>query len=1031
MSHLRNTSAERSRKLSMQGDGRGTLLRMNTPDIYGQSIPPVPLTSHYDSLKRDVNSSRSDLDKVNTESSRSRCHSHAANSTHYEVDSFVTSEHAVSEVSYPPLTENNLAIVRQDSQCSRHGKYISTPSTNWKWTWGDLPIKFSDPSIADLHSLTTNVALLKKKHVSTGDTPKNEESGIITIVSQDIGLDLSVSEGTLHNTNGCMAENKSNLVSPSVTESAQWISDDTQLANESSKSINELMIESNVCEYLEARSNSMVTTSVERVCDMGLPPLRRNTSTATAVEVAAALTAGASNRILSLCAHILSGEPNAPEGLPTSPTDLKRLLLRYAVSEEQFEKSPVEVVTNPNLVVVVNDLLIPWRLVHAHLTSLLSPEGDDDSCVSGGGTNDMLNDSSNHCGDTNKEFAVTWAGTNLNSWGLDSVAPTISNSLVKSDKDNNVDDDDYGLIESFSDRSSTLDNRTSIMSKEGDTPFIDDSGELLYGAYACYFKSSANEGEINMWSKDSVNWNSSTDLTKMRFHMFKSFTLGHDEHVPDLLRPYVDASIDKDSCMRSNASEVIDDSEDSVVLTSTDESCIAGLVSGDRHKDKFGNTKSRLSKGLNPMPSLQASRSHESGLDSLMSSLSELDMSKSLNILENHEQDTFVAASEVEGRDTAPIGPCDVATVGNIAKSILEVENYAEGKVSIDVQVDTLEDISPEDIRPGPARGDITNTDESDTESFYSLNVDDIESCSSVNQDSVERRSSLDVDVKESDDLRDLPRSRKYLYRKSLVPSQGQLKAMNLVNGQNEITFIVEGEDPVQAHVYVWPPDAKIIVADIEGAVFVTSGGKSLGKLAMSLWGGSSSAQKDTHEGLAQLFNNIASNGYHFLYIATTPNASSKDDLLKSQHTDGPSLPLGPVFLPPDALIQTFGRERTDLYKAAALRGVRTLFSKGHHNPYHAAFGAHEKDVRAFDRCGLPLGRTFLVNEKGEITTVTSAAVKRSFAHMNAMLHEVFPTINDLFSRSQHSSVSKSSTAVEDAYGDFNFWRVPPKLLHL
>lgn len=238
---------------------------------------------------------------------------------------------------------------------------------------------------------------------------------------------------------------------------------------------------------------------------------------------------------------------------------------------------------------------------------------------------------------------------------------------------------------------------------------------------------------------------------------------------------------------------------------------------------------------------------------------------------------------------------------------------------------------------------------------------------------------------------------------------------------------------------YVWPPDAKVIVADIEGALFVTKGGKSLGKLAMSLWGGGglltlgsrSGAQKETHEGLAQLFNNIADNGYHFLYITTSPNASSKDDLLKSQQMGGPSgLPLGPVFLPPDALIQTFGRDRTDLYKAAALRGVRTLFAAGQHNPYHAAFGALEKDVRAFDRCGLPRGRTFLVNEQGEITTVTSATVKRTFQDMNAMLHEVFPTISDAFCCEKATS-AKSSSAAEDAYGDFNFWRVPPTLLRL
>lgn len=85
-------------------------------------------------------------------------------------------------------------------------------------------------------------------------------------------------------------------------------------------------------------------------------------------------------------------------------------------------------------------------------------------------------------------------------------------------------------------------------------------------------------------------------------------------------------------------------------------------------------------------------------------------------------------------------------------------------------------------------------------------------------------------------------------------------------------------------------------MADIEQAIFV-SGGSSGGSgplaLVMSLWG-SSSARRETHEGLAQvshtgiyvsikiitfvmqLFNCIADNGYRFLYIATKPDASQK-----------------------------------------------------------------------------------------------------------------------------------------------------------
>jgi phosphatidate phosphatase PAH1 len=59
----------------------------------------------------------------------------------------------------------------------------------------------------------------------------------------------------------------------------------------------------------------------------------------------------------------------------------------------------------------------------------------------------------------------------------------------------------------------------------------------------------------------------------------------------------------------------------------------------------------------------------------------------------------------------------------------------------------------------------------------------------------------------------------------------------------------------VTANIFVWPEDVKVVVADIEGAIFVSGGSSSSGPLGlmMSLWG-SSSARRETHVGLAQVF---------------------------------------------------------------------------------------------------------------------------------------------------------------------------------
>ena len=87
-----------------------------------------------------------------------------------------------------------------------------------------------------------------------------------------------------------------------------------------------------------------------------------------AAAIAAAL---GSDRILSLCAHVLSSELS-----PRSEEELITTLREHAVSPEEFSNNPLDILNNPNLVVVVNNLLIPWRLIHSHLTSTPSTPRD-------------------------------------------------------------------------------------------------------------------------------------------------------------------------------------------------------------------------------------------------------------------------------------------------------------------------------------------------------------------------------------------------------------------------------------------------------------------------------------------------------------------------------------------------------------------------------------------------------------------------------------------------------------------------------
>ena len=102
-----------------------------------------------------------------------------------------------------------------------------------------------------------------------------------------------------------------------------------------------------------------------------------------------------------------------------------------------------------------------------------------------------------------------------------------------------------------------------------------------------------------------------------------------------------------------------------------------------------------------------------------------------------------------------------------------------------------------------------------------------------------------------------------------------------------------------------------------------------------------------------QLFNKIVKNGYHILYMTNKPitdSSSTRQDLSSSIcHASLSRLPPGPVFLPPEALIRAFGAEQTEVFTAAAMRGIRALFPP-HHSPFHAAFVAEPKNIPAYQR---------------------------------------------------------------------------------
>ena len=230
------------------------------------------------------------------------------------------------------------------------------------------------------------------------------------------------------------------------------------------------------------------------------------------------------------------------------------------------------------------------------------------------------------------------------------------------------------------------------------------------------------------------------------------------------------------------------------------------------------------------------------------------------------------------------------------------VEGDCDGDTDQEADTLSLHDIPLDQISPEPAGGDFYD---SDTESYLSLSLDDGEA------------------VKENP-LR--AKSRKYRYRRVLVPSQEQLQSLDLCDGENEVSFELMGQESKGAYstpllrnqLFVWPHDAKIVIIDIEGAITaVNKGGTGWG-----MGGFLSAPRTAVHNGVAKLLTNIHGNGYHILYIAqsTSTALGTKEHLAKVAAGSDIKLPPGPVFQSPDSLIRAYGAARTDLFKAAALR---------------------------------------------------------------------------------------------------------------
>ncbi|KAK4772981.1 hypothetical protein SAY87_028000 [Trapa incisa] len=250
--------------------------------------------------------------------------------------------------------------------------------------------------------------------------------------------------------------------------------------------------------------------------------------------------------------------------------------------------------------------------------------------------------------------------------------------------------------------------------------------------------------------------------------------------------------------------------------------------------------------------------------------------------------------------------------------------------------------------------------------------------------------------------------SRKQLIRTN-IPTSEQIASLDLKEGRNMVTFSfstrVLGKQQVDAHIYLWKWNARIVISDVDGTITKSD---VLGQF-MPLVG------KDwTQSGVARLFSAIKENGYQLLFLSARAivQAYLTRSFLLNLKQDGKALPNGPVVISPDGLFPSLYREvirrAPHEFKIACLEDIKALFPS-EYNPFYAGFGNRDTDELSYRKIGIPKGKIFIINPKGEVA-ISHRIDARSYTSLHTLVNDMFPP----------------TTMVEqEDYNSWNFWKMP------
>uniref|UniRef100_A0ACD5W8V4 Uncharacterized protein n=1 Tax=Avena sativa TaxID=4498 RepID=A0ACD5W8V4_AVESA len=292
--------------------------------------------------------------------------------------------------------------------------------------------------------------------------------------------------------------------------------------------------------------------------------------------------------------------------------------------------------------------------------------------------------------------------------------------------------------------------------------------------------------------------------------------------------------------------------------------------------------------------------------------------------------------------------------------------------------------------------------------------------CETVSESTVEN--TLSNPVKDLGGERNIPRAKRIentvsvvqrVERKvqSLTPTSEELASLDLREGRNVVTFTFStamlGIQQVDANIYLWKWNTHIVISDVDGTITKSD---VLGQFMPMVgvdW---------SQNGVAHLFSAIKENGYQLLFLSarSISQAHLTRQFLFNLKQDGKALPDGPVVISPDGLFPSLYREvirrAPHEFKISCLGTIKALFPPDSH-PFYAGFGNRDTDELSYLKVGIPMGKIFIINPKGEVAVNRRVNTTKSYMSLHALVNRMFPPM--------------SSPPEQEDFNTWNYWKMP------